>query len=326
MIIDSKAAVVPPRYENRDLRTWMGDRIGKAAPDDLIAAWLLVSESAFVRAIHGHLDQHVARLRHEHSEILRRLEHDGTDGDGTSFTQQWRATSRAWARLLETELRAARTRTDEARHVWSRLTEDFGVDPVSLFDGATPRSGATAVVEEGPALYQAYERAERRLARRRTEYHDAMHELALAEDLRMTRVHKGEVVALADIDRMSHHEFEHLAAVLMRRDGYRVERAGGGPGDLGADIVATDPDGRIVVIQCKHTRRQASVGSPELQRLNGTARPVHGAETVIALTNGSFSRPAVAFARNQHIHLMPRDELRRWASHGEPLDTILGRK
>ena len=75
----------------------------------------------------------------------------------------------------------------------------------------------------------------------------------------------------------------------MRRDGCTDAVQVGGGGDLGADVKATDPFGRRWVIQCKHRRggdRGSAVGTPDLQVLNGTARPVHGADVVVLVTNG----------------------------------------
>ncbi len=81
---------------------------------------------------------------------------------------------------------------------------------------------------------------------------------------------------LLQLDALHHTRFEYAIRELMRRDGCRDAQRVGGRGDLGADVKATDPYGRRWVIQCKHRRngaRGSAVGTPDLQGLNGTARP-----------------------------------------------------
>ncbi|MFE3206083.1 restriction endonuclease [Embleya sp. NPDC059237] len=95
------------------------------------------------------------------------------------------------------------------------------------------------------------------------------------------------------------------------RDGYRVERSGGGAGDLCADIIASHRTRGRVVLQCKHTTRISSIASGDMQRLSGTGRPVHRADTVIALTNGAFPRVASLGNLGQPPRRHPRGRLRR---------------
>ncbi len=89
---------------------------------------------------------------------------------------------------------------------------------------------------------------------------------------------------------------------------------------------ATDPLGRRWVIQCKHRRhgeQGAAVGTPDLQVLNGTGRPVHGADVVVMMTNGRITRPGRIFAREQRLHLVDRRLLGTWAAGGRPLWELL---
>ncbi len=86
---------------------------------------------------------------------------------------------------------------------------------------------------------------------------------------------RGLSYQLREPDALHHAQFEEAIRELMRRDGCDAIRVGGG-GDLGADVKATDPYGRLWVIQCKHRRNGlagSAVGTPDLQVLNGTARP-----------------------------------------------------
>ncbi|MFV2120439.1 restriction endonuclease, partial [Streptomyces sp. Act-28] len=137
---------------------------------------------------------------------------------------------------------------------------------------------------------------------------------------------RGLRYALSQLDALHHSRFEEAVRDLMRRDGCEDAVRVGGGGDLGADVKATDPHGRRWVIQCKHRRAGlagAAVGTPELQVLNGTARLVHGADVAVLVTNGRVTAPAVAFARQQRLHLVDRHTLGAWASGSRPLWELL---
>ncbi|MFF3907886.1 restriction endonuclease [Streptomyces sp. NPDC001848] len=131
---------------------------------------------------------------------------------------------------------------------------------------------------------------------------------------------------LAQLDALHHSRFEDAVRDLMRRDGCQDAVRVGGGGDLGADVKATDPYGRRWVIQCKHRRNGlagSAVGTPDLQVLNGTARQVHGADVAVIVTNGRVTAPAVAFAKQQRLHVVDRRTLGVWASGSRPLWELL---
>ncbi|MET8221603.1 restriction endonuclease [Streptomyces hirsutus] len=131
---------------------------------------------------------------------------------------------------------------------------------------------------------------------------------------------------LAQLDALTHRQFEHAIRDLMHRDGCADAVQVGGQSDLGADVKATDPYGRRWVIQCKQRRdgnRGAAVGTPELQVLNGTGRPVHQADVVVMVTNGRITQPGRAFAQQQRLHLVDRQVLARWAAGSRPLWELL---
>ncbi|MET7639547.1 restriction endonuclease [Streptomyces sp. NPDC005438] len=132
---------------------------------------------------------------------------------------------------------------------------------------------------------------------------------------------------LHELDRLDHREFEFAIRDLMRRDGCRAERLGGA-GDDACDVRATDPQGRVWAIQCKHRRdgeRGSAVGVGVLQQVNGTARQVHGADVAVVLTNGRFTSKAVPWGRQHRIHLVDRWLLGEWASGSRPLWELLHR-
>lgn len=131
---------------------------------------------------------------------------------------------------------------------------------------------------------------------------------------------------LLQLDALHHSRFEDAVRDLMHRDGCRDAVRVGGGGDLGADVKATDPYGRRWVIQCKHRRNGpagSAVGTPDLQVLNGTARQVHGADIAVIVTNGRVTAPAVAFARQQRLHVVDRQTLAVWAAGSRPLWELL---
>ncbi|MFE5664319.1 restriction endonuclease [Streptomyces niveus] len=137
---------------------------------------------------------------------------------------------------------------------------------------------------------------------------------------------RGLRYGIDQLDALHHTQFEDAVRELMRRDGCpNAVRVGGG-GDLGADVKATDPYGRRWVIQCKHRRAGlagSAVGTPDLQVLNGTARQIHGADVAVIVTNGRVTAPAVAFAKQQRLHVVDRHTLAAWASGSRPLWELL---
>ncbi|MET9805297.1 restriction endonuclease [Streptomyces halstedii] len=133
---------------------------------------------------------------------------------------------------------------------------------------------------------------------------------------------------LPQLDSLHHRDFEYAVRDLMLRDGCTDARQIGGAGDNGADVLATDPLGRAWVIQCKHRRdgdRGSAVGTPDLQRVNGTARQLYGADIVLVVTNGRFSTRCQPLATQLRMHLADRRTLATWASGGRPLWELLPR-
>lgn len=109
-------------------------------------------------------------------------------------------------------------------------------------------------------------------------------------------------------------EFEEAVADLCRRDGCRDVQVVGGAGDLAADVLATTPDGRRILVQCKRYAPARRVGSPEVQRVGGTYQVVHRAELAIVVTTASYTEAAAEYAAAAGIRLVDGDELVAWAS------------
>ncbi|HEX5566429.1 MAG TPA: restriction endonuclease [Streptomyces sp.] len=108
-------------------------------------------------------------------------------------------------------------------------------------------------------------------------------------------------------------QFEQAVAALCERDGCRDVQVVGGAGDLGADIVATAPDGRRVVIQCKRYGGTNKVGSQDVQRFGGTCYTVHAAQVAAVVTTGDFTEPAAEYAERCGILCVDRGALTAWS-------------
>lgn len=130
---------------------------------------------------------------------------------------------------------------------------------------------------------------------------------------------------IEELDAMSPTGFELAVRDLMIRDQIRARHVGQ-RGDQAADVKGTDAVGRVLVVQCKHTTTGGRVGARVMYEVNGTAKPVHGADVAIVITNGGFTRDARAFADQHGIRLIDRDGLIRWAAFGGALHTLLGLK
>lgn len=85
--------------------------------------------------------------------------------------------------------------------------------------------------------------------------------------------------------------------------------------------IADDSTTRLTAVRGGICR--SAVGTPDPQVLNGTARPVHGADVAVIVTNGGMTGPAVTFAEQQRPHVVDRKTLAAWASGSRPLRELL---
>ncbi|GAA0454753.1 restriction endonuclease [Streptomyces sp. NPDC046215] len=131
----------------------------------------------------------------------------------------------------------------------------------------------------------------------------------LAEQARIQALRSVEAVwSLGD------REFEEYVAELCRRDGCTEVRRVGGMNDLGADVMGRLPDGRKLVVQCKRYAKHRTVGSPDLQKFNGTARSEHGADVPLFVASCKFTKQARSFAARHRLVLVDVDLLGFWIS------------
>jgi restriction system protein len=121
---------------------------------------------------------------------------------------------------------------------------------------------------------------------------------------RARRARLAHLQTLGDLLVLTPAEFEEAVADLFRQLGYRNVTRTGRAGDLTADIVARDPDGRSVVIQCKRYAPGSQVGSPDIQRFIGMLITQHKADQGIFVTTAAFSRPARELAHGKALELI----------------------
>ncbi|MHA4816079.1 restriction endonuclease [Streptomyces aculeolatus] len=129
-------------------------------------------------------------------------------------------------------------------------------------------------------------------------------------------------ITLAELDEMDNRQFEYALRDLLVREGWSARRVGGG-GDQVADVIGDHTSVGRIVVQAKHTRVGAKVGSSVMYAMKGTAGPVHRADHAVVVTNGTFTRDAMAWGERHHVWWVDRDRLQEWAENGHTLDRLL---
>ncbi|MFD3884454.1 restriction endonuclease [Streptomyces microflavus] len=144
-------------------------------------------------------------------------------------------------------------------------------------------------------------------------------ELDAAEAARAEqRLEPPEAPHPVDYAQLDPYAFEEAVAELCRRDGCADAEVVGGAGDLGADVLATTPDGRRLVVQCKRYGPDNRAGSQDLQRFGGTCYAVHGADIALVVSTGGFTEPALGYAEQCAILCYGPEELAAWSEGGAP--------
>lgn len=137
--------------------------------------------------------------------------------------------------------------------------------------------------------------------------------------------HSERSVTLRAIDTFTWQRFEQFTASLVEDEGCVMKRIAGGKGDRGIDVIGTSAEGLSIGLQCKYSADPGNkVGCPEIRLLNGDAKLVHKVDVAVAVSNQGFTKDAIEFAAEHGIHLIGREELRRWATWGDPLMSVLG--
>ena len=99
-------------------------------------------------------------------------------------------------------------------------------------------------------------------------------------------------------------DFERFVGLWFEQHGYRDVKIVGQSGDYGADVLATDPEGRRVAVQCK--RYKGSTGIRAAQEVLG-ACSYYGCGYGIVVATGHFTRQVREFAQKSGILLYQWD-------------------
>lgn len=126
-----------------------------------------------------------------------------------------------------------------------------------------------------------------------------------------------EASLLPAADAMSGTQFEHYVADLMRATGGRDVVHTGGPGDGGADVLAMEPSGRPVAIQCKRQLSTVPVGV--VRELAGTLAHEHPGRYGVLVTTALLTRPATELAARAGITVIDRNGLAAWMASARHL-------
>ncbi|KQV14286.1 MULTISPECIES: restriction endonuclease [unclassified Kitasatospora] len=132
-------------------------------------------------------------------------------------------------------------------------------------------------------------------------------------DRRAFEAHAAQLRHIGPFLTMSPKDFEHALAVLCRRDGCTKVTVVGGAGDLAADVLATTPNGRRILIQAKRYGPRTFVGSQDVQKVNGTYRDVHRCDLAVVVTTSTFTKAAAAFCQQVGIRAVDQRALALWA-------------
>ncbi|GGX47416.1 restriction endonuclease [Streptomyces chryseus] len=317
MHLNWKSGVALPVYHAAEMNEAMQCKIRAATDDDLLSALLHFSEGRVALSAYQRFDRLLTAVG-RHKEQAGKLRGDDDSPLCFEFRQaNYRLVSSLHALAIEVE-----EIRNEIGSAWHSLRKATTGDLNHRYrTGADPaESGLDAI----GLLVSAVKPMLQRMATMLSQHADEMHELAIRDADFQAFAATADSIALEQFDSMSPLEFEQAIASLVQRDAYCVSQRNGGARDLGADVIATAPDGRKIVFQCKHRQPGGRpLGSPVIQTLNGTARPVHKADIVVAVTNSSFTSPAHDLAREQDIHLLFGPQLRKWATWGIPLLAVL---
>ena len=120
-----------------------------------------------------------------------------------------------------------------------------------------------------------------------------------------------EQACLENADRMSGTQFEHLTAALLQFRGYKDVQVIGCSGDDGIDVLAVDPIGQPIAVQCKRQANNVSV--KVVRELIGAVAQDFDGRVGILVTTAALTRAADALARRcPRIEVIGRIALAGW--------------
>ncbi|MFE9328169.1 restriction endonuclease [Nocardia sp. NPDC052278] len=308
--------VRPLRYRDRDLRRAIGSIIGQADANDVLAVFLWHAEGVVAKEALETMSKHrdwAKKWVEFFRKFLAETVHSWTFAEPEM--ERWATVQMAVFSDHQAQMESA---INEANSAFSEICSEFGNENLTEAFRNEDRSDRRIelITKQFWIVDKVFENAQRDSAH-------AMSEFNLLKDRHEKRSdysYSGEGIGLSN--RCDGTELERLTSILLKRDGLTLIRTNGGPRDRGADVIAETPDGRKVVIQCK-VRSGGSIGSRVLYEINGTARPEHGANIVIAVTNSNFTPQAAEFALNHRIHLIDKYKLRCWGEWGDNIYELL---
>lgn len=210
-------------------------------------------------------------------------------------------------------LRRRRNRRAAARGAAAAVETAYEVVDAALAEAAPPEGEAAAAYEAAPAAYGSGLTGDEPTVALADEPAGPVGGPAAPEPVGQLAPEPADWVA------MDPYVFEEAVAALCRRDGCRDVEVVGGAGDLGADVTATTPDGRRLVVQCKRYTDGNKVGSQDLQRFGGTCYAVHQAGAAVVVTTSTFTEPALEYAGRCGIVCLDLAGLTAWSEDGAPL-------
>ncbi len=107
---------------------------------------------------------------------------------------------------------------------------------------------------------------------------------------------------------MDPYEFEKLIADYFMRRGFVRAEVIGRSGDRGVDVLATNIQGELELIQCKRYRHGNNIGSTPIQRVDSYMRSRHACKAWV-ITTSDFTPEGIDEARITNVTLMNGQEL-----------------
>ncbi|MFF9645845.1 restriction endonuclease [Kitasatospora aureofaciens] len=307
--------VRPLRYRSRELRRSVGDFIGRAGHDELLAGALWIAEGRAARTVIDDMAEWETALTGE----IGRRERDLQNITRASVQHEAKAAVNAALAVYRRELAAISAARILAETAFEQLRDRFGGDVACLFTRDRSDSPAEEVFEQWTAAEQSIDQV--------IEEHDALEtevdRLSAIAGKREAFASTEHSVPQGKLEHLDGQALEHLIARLLQRDGLTLLRATGGPGDQGVDLIAQTPHGTRIAVQSKF-RQRGPIGPRVVYELNGTARQLHGADIAVVVTNQHFSDQTIQDARTLGVHLVDGHLLSLWATWGDTVHDILG--
>lgn len=113
-------------------------------------------------------------------------------------------------------------------------------------------------------------------------------------------------LGLFEIDQMKGIEFEKYTVFLLKEQGFSKIKMTPASGDYGIDVIATNPKGERIGIQCKRWKK--NVGIKAVQEAY-SGKSYYGLDRAYVLTNSYFTNAAIETAKRNGIGLWDRDIL-----------------